>query len=318
MARPCVSVIIPVYNVASYIGRCAHALFGQTLDEMELIFVDDSSPDDSVEILHSVLNEYPHRRAATRIIHHERNSGVAAARTTGMKAMTGEYMAQCDPDDFPDPDMYRKMYAAAKEADADIVSCMYMEEPGDRQPHGIAYTGDGYGALQDGQYTFGLWDKIIRAGIIENNDIYPYEGINYNEDLGVIVRALCHSVRVIGIGDALYHHTVDRKDSICNGNYKELLLNYSVPCLMLLDEYLDLLGRDTGDSRFSSRLTDTVKFWMKNALYSSGNIEMWRNLWPESRRAIRRIKSLSKKERMLMSLFAYTPSPFHRLLTKWK
>lgn len=314
MARPRVSVIIPVYNVASYIGRCVHALFGQTLGDMELIFVDDCSPDDSVEIIRSVLKEYPNRMATTRIIRHGRNSGVAAARTTGMKAMTGEYMAQCDPDDFPEPDMYRKMYATAKEADADVVSCMYVEEPGDRQLHGIAYTGDGYGALLNGQFTFGLWDKIIRTEIIKNNDIYPYEGINYNEDLGVIVRALCHSFRVIGIKDALYHHTVDRKDSICNGNYKELLLNHSVPCLKLLDEYLDLFGRNTGDSHFSSRLTDPVKFWMKNALYTSGDVEIWRRLWPESRRAIHRVKSLGKKERMLMSLFAYTPSPFLRLL----
>lgn len=307
MDTPKISVIIPVYNVEPYIARCAHALMDQTLDDLELIFVDDCSPDGSSSILSRLIEEYPRRKARTTIIRHDGNKGVAAARTTGMKAMTGEYMAHCDPDDIPTPDMYRKMYEAAKAADADIVSCTYLEVPGGKRPSGTTFSGDGLQSLQNSGYTYGLWDKIIRSAIIKAHDIYPYEGINYNEDLNVIVRALCYCSKVTSIDEPLYHHTVGRDGSICSGDYKRLLLEHSVPCMRKLDDFLDRFGRDAGQPDFSSRLTDPAKFWMKNALFNKADIELWCSLWPECRRIIPHIGSLSKKERILMTLLARSP-----------
>ena len=316
MSRPGISVIIPVYNVEAYAERCARALFGQTMDNIELIFVDDCSPDRSVDVIRNVLKEYPHRQRQTMVLRHSHNKGVAAARTTGMKVMTGEYMAHCDPDDTPDTEMYAKMYAAAKANDADLVSCRYEESPGDGAAHGTEFTGTGLEALMTGRYTYGLWDKIIRASIIKYNDIYPYAGINYNEDLNVIVRALCHSMKVVGVEEALYVHSVGRTGSICSGNYKALLTNHSVPCMKLLDEFLERYGYRCGDPRYSSRLTDRIKFWMKNALFTKADIDMWLSLWPESRRAIRHIDSLSAKERMMLTLMSYSPAVGKRLLMR--
>lgn len=318
MDRPKISVIIPVYNVEPYIERCARALLSQTLEDIELIFIDDCSPDHSVELLLNVLNEYPLRAPRTKILRHERNKGVAAARTTGMRAMTGEYMAHCDPDDIPDPDMYRRMYETAKTRDADIVSCTYLDEPGGGQPSGATFSGTGFEALRSGNYTYGLWDKIIRSRIINDQEIYPFEGINYNEDLNVIVRALCHTRRVTAIDQPLYHHTVGRDGSICSGDYKDLLMRHSVPSMRQLDEWLDRFGQVTGDPRYSSRLTDPIKFWMKNALFTGDDIELWQSLWPECRRIIPKIKSLSVKERALMTIAAYSPKTIKKLLKSWK
>ena len=73
-AMPKVSVIVPVYNVAEYIERCARSLFEQTLDDMELIFIDDCTPDNSVEIIKRVLDEYPQRKQQTRIFKMPTNS----------------------------------------------------------------------------------------------------------------------------------------------------------------------------------------------------------------------------------------------------
>lgn len=316
MSRPGVSVIIPVYNVEAYAERCARALFGQTMDNIELIFVDDCSPDRSVDVIRNVLKEYPHRLKQTMILRHSRNKGVASARTTGMKAMTGDYMAHCDPDDMPTAEMYARMYAAARANDADIVSCRYQESPGDGTARGTVFTGTGLEALMTGGYTYGLWDKIIRASIIKDNDLYPYAGINYNEDLNVIVRALCFSGKVVGMEDALYIHSVGRMGSICSGNYKALLNDHSVPCMKLLDEFLDRFGYRYADPRYSSRLTDRTKFWMKNALFTKADIDMWLELWPESRRAIRHIDSISAKERMMMTIMAYSPAIGKRLLMR--
>ena len=125
---PKVSVIIPVYGVERYVGRCARSLFGQTMADLEFIFVDDCTPDDSIAVLLKTLDDYPDRKHQVRVIRHDRNQGVAAARTTGMKAMTGEYMIHCDPDDWIEPDMYERMYDAARTHDADVVTCRYYED----------------------------------------------------------------------------------------------------------------------------------------------------------------------------------------------
>lgn len=313
MDLPKISVIVPIYGVETYIERCVRALMEQTLDDIELIFVDDCSPDRSVEILLDVIKDYPQRAHQINILRHDRNMGVAAARTTGMKAMTGEYMSHCDPDDIPDPDMYSRMFASAKALDADIVTCTYLDEPNGRLA-GATFSGTGMEALRTGNFTYGLWDKIIRSSIIQDNSIYPFEGINYNEDLNVIVRALCHSGRVTAIPRPLYHHTVGRDGSICSGDYRELLMRHSVPSMKKLDEWLDQFGHTTGDRRYSSRLTDPIKFWMKNALFAAGDIDLWQALWPECRRFIPKIKSLSIKERALMTIAAYSPKTIKRLL----
>lgn len=120
---PKVSVIVPIYNVEKYIERCLRSLFEQTLDDIEYIFVNDCTPDNSMTILEKVIKEYPHRKKQVKIINHEQNQGQAGARTSGMKAMTGEYMIHCDPDDWVDLNMYEIMYQKAKVDDYDIVWC---------------------------------------------------------------------------------------------------------------------------------------------------------------------------------------------------
>lgn len=121
-----VSVIVPVYKVEKYIERCARSLFNQTLDDIEYIFVDDCSPDRSIEILNQVIGEYPGRKDQVQIIHHASNQGLALARQTGLKAATGEYIAHCDSDDWVDNDMYSQMYREAITKNSDLVICDYI------------------------------------------------------------------------------------------------------------------------------------------------------------------------------------------------
>ena len=96
-----VSVIVPIYEVERYIERCARSLFEQTmLSGIEFIFVDDCTPDYSIEILHNTLKEYPEREAQVTILTHSANKGLAAARKTGVRAARGEYISHCDSDDW--------------------------------------------------------------------------------------------------------------------------------------------------------------------------------------------------------------------------
>lgn len=300
-----ISVIIPVYNVEDYIEKCLHTLFQQTLSEIEYIFVNDCSIDRSMEVLFKVIELYPLRKPHVKIINHDINKGVAAARTSAMKIMTGEYMAHCDADDWIDSDAYERMYVIAKQEDADMVTCKYYNEPVHEDVKGTAFSGSAMDNLRKGQYTYGLWDKIIRSSIIKDNSIYPFEGINYNEDLNVIVRALCYSKIVIGMEAPFYHHLMDREGSICTNNYVHSVFTHSVPCMKRLDKWLDEFGKKHKRPDITARLTNPLKFWMKTGFYVSGDIKTWRNLWPECRLHVFKVKSMSLKEKIFMFIRSY-------------
>ena len=126
--RAKVSVCIPVYGVEKYIERCARSLFEQTMkDGIEFIFVNDCTKDKSIEILEQVLGEYPERKEQVKIIHHEKNKGLVAARKTGLAHATGDYIIHCDSDDWVDLNLYETMYNKAVEVNADVVCCPFLQ-----------------------------------------------------------------------------------------------------------------------------------------------------------------------------------------------
>ena len=115
---PSVSVVIPVYNAEQYLRRCVDSVLAQTYRDIEVILVDDGSPDKSPEICDS----YAAIDERVRVIH-KNNGGVSSARNTGLYAATGKYVSFVDADDWIEPEMYEKLLADAVEYDADIVMC---------------------------------------------------------------------------------------------------------------------------------------------------------------------------------------------------
>ena len=108
--QPKVSVIIPVYNCEAFLPQCIDSLRAQTMKEIEMIFVCDASPDDSL----SILRRYEAQDSRIRVVAFEQNRGVSAARNAGMELATGEYVIFCDSDDWVEPEMYERLYAMAK------------------------------------------------------------------------------------------------------------------------------------------------------------------------------------------------------------
>ena len=117
--QPKVSVIVPVYNCEAFLQACIDSLTGQTLEEMEMIFVCDASPDDSL----SILRRAEVQDSRIRVIAFEKNRGVSAARNAGIEAAQGEFVGFCDSDDWVEPEMYESLYRTALEHDADISFC---------------------------------------------------------------------------------------------------------------------------------------------------------------------------------------------------
>ncbi len=118
-----ITVIVPVYRVEKYIERCAVSLFEQTLMDIEYLFIDDYTPDNSIKILREVLLRYPHRAKQTRIERMKKNCGLAVVRKYGLSLATGEYILPCDSDDYIDKMMCEEMYNYAKSNEFDLVQC---------------------------------------------------------------------------------------------------------------------------------------------------------------------------------------------------
>ena len=115
---PKVSVIVPVYNVEKYIGICIDSLLGQTLKDLEIILVNDASPDQSIDILRSYEKQYPDRIV---VIDSRENKRQGGARNLGIRKAQGEFIGFVDGDDFVRNDMYEVLLNKIQETCADFV-----------------------------------------------------------------------------------------------------------------------------------------------------------------------------------------------------
>lgn len=210
MPVPKVSVIIPVYNVEQYIERCARSLFEQTLDDIEFIFIDDCSSDDSIKVLKLILEEYPSRRSQAKIIVHKVNVGVSQSRQEGVNVANGEYIIHCDPDDWIDQNMYELMYHHAQTNCADVVICNIIVEDESKQwirKNNIAVDCiDCAKKMLLDEIHCATWNKLIKANLYKNKSISFPKDINLWEDFCTIIPMILNSKKILFIDNAFYHY----------------------------------------------------------------------------------------------------------------
>lgn len=176
MSSPLVSIVIPIYNIAPYLERCLKSVFAQTYKNLEIIAVDDGSTDDCSKILKQYLKKNPH----LKVIRQE-NSGLSAARNTGLKNAKGEYIAFIDGDDCILPDYIKVLLTTLIENNADISVCGYISV---KRSIKTAYSPDakvltGHDAtvrLLVGQENLDIvtWNKLYKRELFLKNKItYP-------------------------------------------------------------------------------------------------------------------------------------------------
>lgn len=203
-----VSVIIPVYGVEKYIERCVRSLFEQTLDDIEYLFIDDCTPDRSIDILKQVLEEYPHRKCQVVIHRMEQNSGQAKVREWGMRNATGEYVIHCDSDDWVAMDMYRLMYDEAKRIDADIVMCGYKVTDGQtvfsEYYHQQIDKTKLVSSLLTLHEAWSVWNKMCKRTLYDNDIVYP--SLAMGEDMVLTTQLVLKAQRIGIIDKALYNY----------------------------------------------------------------------------------------------------------------
>ena len=206
--RPAVSIIVLVYGVEKYIERCARALFGQTMDDLEYIIVDDCTQDRSMDILFRVLEEYPQRKGQVKVIHNEVNRGQAYSRRVGVEAATGEYIIHCDSDDWPELEMYAKLYAKATEGNLDIVLCrksVHCMGKIDRETSTME-PDDLLASLIRRETYCQLFNKLVSRKAYEKGIVYPRT--NIAEDLVILTQLVYNSDSFGYIHEPLYNYVI--------------------------------------------------------------------------------------------------------------
>lgn len=203
-----VSVIIPVYGVERYVERCTMSLMEQTLSDVEFIFVDDCTPDVSMEIIRSVVSKYPRR--CVKFLKHDRNKGITAARNTGLGLASGEYIYYCDSDDSLAPDMLEKLYGKAHAEDLDYVWCDFFVETssGTRKEKTAEYRADKVEMMKR-YLTFGwnvVWNTICRKKMYDQNGIRSMESISFSEDFELMTRLMFCAQSWGKVEEPLYYY----------------------------------------------------------------------------------------------------------------
>ena len=206
-----VSVIVPVYNVEKYLKKCLDSLVNQTLNGIEIIIVNDGSPDNSQTIIDEYVNNYPKKVKAYK----KKNGGLSSARNFGLKYANGEYVAFVDSDDYVELNMFEIMYNKAKKNHYDVVCCNHYEVHEDVLE--IKKITNIFGVQEKNKYLFQsicAWDKLIkRELILKNNWTFP-EGIWY-EDFASTPALALYTDKIGYVEEPLYYYLI-RNGSIMN------------------------------------------------------------------------------------------------------
>lgn len=286
MASPVISVIIPVYGVEKYIERCARSLFGQTMTEsIEFIFVNDCTPDHSIEILNDVLAEYPGRQSQTHIIHHPENRGLPTARRTGIDASCGQYIVHCDSDDWMDQNALQILSEKVVGENLDMViynnyvvreNKVYSTSPADKIMTLRTVLAD----VLSHKMKYTVWCKMAKREVYQRTDfIYPIA--NQGEDFVFSVQ-LCHYCKRIGyIPQPLYFYA-HNPFSLVNGKTEEWCLSRKDGFGKNIDVVIDFLKNRNLYDEYGTYLL-APKLECRNHLlpYIEKYYDLWRSTYPE-------------------------------------
>lgn len=212
-----VSILTPIFGVEKYIKRCATSLFEQTYENIEYIFVNDCTRDDSVNILKSILENYPNRKPFTKIIEHEQNMGLGVARNTAINAATGDFVMHVDSDDYIDSCCIEKCVRKQMETNADIVSFNAVcEHTHFQEQLKIAHNfskEETIVKMINCTIAHVIWGRLIRKSLYTNNNIQVEECCGMGEDTQVVPRLFYCSNNVANLDENLYFYNCTNNNS---------------------------------------------------------------------------------------------------------
>lgn len=228
-----VSVIVPVYKVEQYLPKCLDSLVSQTIDDYEVILINDGSPDNSQEIIDAYRAKYPDIIRSVIV----ENGGQGRARNFGIDMAQGEYIGFVDSDDWVDVAMFERLYAAAAAENADIVlcDCVAVSVDGTRE-----YM-DTSACVDPLRVSGSVWNKLFRRGFI--GDVRFPSGLWY-EDFDFTIKLILASSKNVSVPEGLYFYRVSPGSTMRNNNARKNLDIITVA--EDVRSYMEKNGFDTG------------------------------------------------------------------------
>ncbi len=215
-----VSILVPIYNVEAYIERCVRSLFEQTFQSIEYVFIDDCSPDKSLQILKKIILEYPNKKDSIKIICNENNLGIGFVRNQAISVARGKFVLYVDSDDFIVNNAVELLYNEAVLNKADIVTAdfyLYYDENNKTylsykpKTNPLSFVSQ----LVEKRIPSYLCNKLIRISLYEKHDIKVPPGINFMEDFSTLPRLVFYSKKIVTVSYPLYYYQQNRY-SYCN------------------------------------------------------------------------------------------------------
>lgn len=295
-----ISVVIPVYGVEKFIERCARSLFSQTLkDDVEFIFVNDSTPDKSIEIVKNVLLDYPERKKQVRFITHDANKGLPQARNSGLAVACGDFIYHCDSDDYVEPILLESMYKAAIASDADYIWCDWiltldnrerrMSEPMPTTPEQAVKL------MLSGAMKFNVWNKLVKRKLYIDNKILFPENDGMGEDMTMII--LCSQAKRTAFVSLPLYHYVKANAAAFSNTYSDqhivqLQRNVNRVIQYLTHEFGSLYNKHLSFFKLDVKFPFLLK---NNKKYR----KLWKQWYPEANRYIFENDNISLRSRVV-------------------
>lgn len=278
-----ISVIVPVYKAEKYLPQCIDSILAQTYRNLEIILVDDGSPDRCGEI----CDEYARRDARIRVIH-QQNRGVSAARNAGINSAVGAYIGFVDADDWIEPDMYERLHEWIVRERTSIVACGWMfdkEETGRSHPNQLlpsmrlcgdkilsnVIRGDGFGWV--------IWNKLFNQGLFEDFGLRFDEDVFYSEDALLALRSMLIVSEAYYSPKQLYHYRIHQGSA--TRTFNERIIT-EITARRRIIELIEGRGEDLSD--LAKGLYSASAASIRAHAMMHGRKELAKKLGPEARR----------------------------------
>lgn len=276
MTNPKVSILVPIYGVEQYIERCAVSLFEQSYDNIEYIFVNDATRDNSTAVLDTVINRYPLRKPVVCIIHHPQNKGLSAARNTAIAHSTGDYILHVDSDDYLSLDTVAHLTAKAEQTKADIV----LFDTNILTPKGIITKQINYSdkvtyikRLLQHTEQCAHWNKFYRGDFYRLSGIQSCEDIRLAEDYAVTPRLVHNAQNISVLHEPLYFYETCNQSSYIHNLTRAAIESHYRADKVLVDWF-----RNVPDAYLYKDVVDVLPIRSMVSLIKNTDLPTWQEI----------------------------------------
>lgn len=272
-----VSILVPVYGAEEHIAQCAESLFSQSYKDIEYVFVDDCTPDGSIDVLRQVLANHPERKDEVKIIRNTVNLGSSATRDVAFKASTGDWIMFVDSDDTVPLNAVASLCDVMGRGDVDLAEGAYTtfgKENATIEPY-ICRSTDEYVKRTLCRYrvSHALWGKMYRRGLFTDSGVAFISGLGDMEDYCLMARLAFYVKRREATSDVVYNYRLEGT-SFFN---KESLDKRLVSQVMSHKEVLDFYKLKDKDGNFSFALQLGVMGLMRSLCEHNASVSLMRN-----------------------------------------